>query len=58
MLHIRQPWLPEFLTELVVRGLRIGGSRVSMQFVRRGARTLANLLAIEGDSLQVRIDLT
>lgn len=58
MLHVRQPWLPEFLSELVVRGLRVGDSRVSMQFVRRGARTLANLLAIEGAPLQVRIDLT
>jgi glycogen debranching enzyme len=58
MLHVRQPWLPEFLDELVVRGLRVGNSRVSMQFVRRGARTLANLLAIEGAPLQVRIDLT
>ena len=58
MLHIRQPWLPEFMTELVVRGLRIGGSRVSMQFVRHGPRTLANLLSVEGAPLQVRIDLT
>lgn len=58
MLHIRQPWLPDFMTELVVRGLRIGGSRISMQFVRHGARTLANLLAVEGAPLQVRIDLT
>jgi len=58
MLHVRQPWLPDFLEELVVRGLRVGESRVSMQFVRRGARTLANLLAVEGEPLQVRIDLT
>jgi glycogen debranching enzyme len=58
MLHVRQPWLPEFLDELTVHRLRIGGSRVSMQFVRHGDRTLANLLAVEGAPLQVRIDLT
>jgi glycogen debranching enzyme len=58
ILHIRDPILPDFLGELTVSGLAIGGSRVALQFRRHGSRTLANLLSVEGDSLQVRIELT
>jgi glycogen debranching enzyme len=58
ILHVRDPVLPEFLGELSVSGLAIGGSRVALQFRRHGARTLANLLSVEGDPLQVRIELT
>ena len=56
-LHIREPLLPHFLGELVIHGLRVGGSRLSLQFTRRGDRTLANLLDVEGDPIRVRIDL-
>jgi hypothetical protein len=56
-LHIREPLLPPFLGELVIHGMQIGGSRLSLQFTRRGDRTLANLLDIEGEPLRVRIDL-
>ena len=56
-LHIREPLLPTFLNELVMHGLRVGGSRLSLQFTRRGNRTLANLLDVEGDPIRVRIDL-
>jgi glycogen debranching enzyme len=58
ILHIRDPVLPDFLGELTVSGLAIGGSRVALQFRRHGTRTLANLLSVEGDPLQVRIELT
>lgn len=57
-LHIREPLLPPFLRRLVINGMQIGGSRVSLQFTRRGNRTLANLLDVEGDPLRVRIDLS
>jgi hypothetical protein len=57
-LHIREPLLPPFLRRLVIDGMQIGGSRVSLQFTRRGRRTLANLLDVEGDPLRVRIDLS
>jgi len=57
-LHIREPLLPPFLRRLVIEGMQIGGSRVSLQFTRRGNRTLANLLDVEGDPLRVRIDLS
>jgi glycogen debranching enzyme len=56
-LHIREPLLPPFLRRLVIEGMQIGNSRVSLQFTRRGKRTLANLLDVEGDPLRVRIDL-
>jgi glycogen debranching enzyme len=58
ILHIRDPLLPDFLGELTVSGLAIGGSRVALQFRRHGSRTLANLLSVEGDPLQVRIELS
>jgi glycogen debranching enzyme len=58
ILHVRDPVLPDFLSELTVSGLAIGGSRVALQFRRHGTRTLANLLSVEGDPLQVRIELS
>jgi glycogen debranching enzyme len=58
VLHIRDPVLPDFLSDLTVSGLPIGGTRVALQFRRHGNRTLANLLALEGDPLQVRIELS
>jgi len=58
ILHIRDPVLPDFLGELTVSHLAIGGSRVALQFRRHGTRTLANLLSVEGDPLQVRIELS
>ncbi|MGH7648436.1 MAG: amylo-alpha-1,6-glucosidase [Gemmatimonadaceae bacterium] len=57
-LHIREPLLPPFLRRLVIEGMQVGSSRVSLQFTRRGKRTLANLLDVEGDPLRVRIDLS
>jgi glycogen debranching enzyme len=58
VLHVRDPVLPDFLNEITVTGLPIGGTRVSLQFRRHGTRTLANLLSLEGDRLQVRIELS
>jgi glycogen debranching enzyme len=58
VLHVRDPVLPDFLSELTITGLAIGGSRVALQFRRHGTRTLANLLGVEGDPLQVRIELS
>jgi len=56
-LHIREPLLPPFIHELLIEGLAIGGSRVALQFTRRGTRTLANLLDVEGDPVHVTIEL-
>jgi glycogen debranching enzyme len=57
VLHIRNPVLPDFLDELTLSGMTVGDARVSLQFRRHGDRTLANLLAVEGGALQVRIEL-
>jgi glycogen debranching enzyme len=57
MLHIRDPQLPDFLRELTVSGLRVGGSRVTMQFVREHGQTVAKLLAVEGNPLKVTVEL-
>jgi glycogen debranching enzyme len=57
VLHIRDPRLPDFLNELTVTGLRVGRSRVALQFRRHGDRTLANLLGVDGAPLHVRIEL-
>lgn len=57
MLHVRAPALPDFLDELTITGLAVGGSRLSLQFRRHGERTLANLLGISGEPMQVRIEL-
>lgn len=56
-LHIRNPVLPDFLDELTVENLRVGNSRVSLQFSRYLERTLANLLTVSGDPLKVQIEL-
>jgi glycogen debranching enzyme len=57
VLHVRNPVLPDFLDELTVSRLAVGRSRVSLQFRRHGDRTLAHLLEVSGEPLQVRIEL-
>ncbi len=57
VLHIRNPVLPDFLHELTVSRLRIGGSFVTLHFWRRADRTLVNLLEVAGEPIQVRIEL-
>ncbi|HSA56142.1 MAG TPA: glycogen debranching N-terminal domain-containing protein [Gemmatimonadaceae bacterium] len=57
LLHIRNPVLPGFLHDLTITGLPAGRSRVSLRFARHRDRTLVNLLEVEGDPIQVRIEL-
>jgi glycogen debranching enzyme len=58
ILHVRNPVLPDFLSELTLSELTVGGSKVSLQFKKHGERTLANLLSISGKPLQVQIELS
>jgi glycogen debranching enzyme len=58
VLHIADPVLPDFLDDLTISDLVIGRSKVSLQFKKHEHRTLANLLSISGEPLQVRIELT
>ncbi|MBZ5490619.1 MAG: hypothetical protein LAO76_06780 [Acidobacteriia bacterium] len=54
-LNIVNPALPEFLEHLSIRNMRVGGSRVGLDFTRRGERTFCNVVDIEGDKLLVNV---
>jgi glycogen debranching enzyme len=54
-LNIVNPTLPEFLDNLSIRNMRIGNSRVGLDFARRGDRTFCNVVEIEGDKLLVNV---
>lgn len=54
-LTIVNPTLPEWLDSLCVRNLRVGNSRVTLDFTRRGDKTFCNVVDIEGDKLLVNI---
>jgi glycogen debranching enzyme len=54
-LNVVNPALPPWVDYLNVRNLRIGGSRVGLDFTRRADRTFCNVVDIEGDKLLVNI---
>ena len=54
-LNIINPQLPEWLEWLHMRNLRIGNSRVGLDFTRRGDRTYCNVVDVEGDKLAVNV---
>jgi glycogen debranching enzyme len=54
-LNIVTPTLPPFLDQLNIRNMRVGGSRVDLDFNRRGDRTFCNVVNIEGDKLLVNV---
>jgi hypothetical protein len=54
-LNIVNPTLPEFLDSLKVRNMRVGDTRVGLDFERRGERTFCNVVDIEGDKLLVNV---
>lgn len=54
-LNIVNPVLPPFLDQLNVRNLQVGGSRVDLDFTRRGERTFCNVVDISGDKLLVKV---
>ena len=54
-LHIVNPALPDWLGEFRVRNLRIGRSRVGLDFTRRGERTYCNVVDVEGEKLLVNV---
>jgi glycogen debranching enzyme len=57
VLHVRNPMLPAFIRELTISGMAIGRSRVSLHFAWHGDRTIVNLVGMEGEPIQVRIEL-
>ncbi len=54
-LNIVNPELPEWLDHLHLRNLRVGNSRVGLDFTRRGNRTFCNVVDVEGDKLLVNV---
>jgi len=54
-LNIINPQLPDWLGHLHIRNLRIGNSRVGLDFTRRDQRTFCNVVDITGDKLLVNV---
>ncbi len=54
-LNIINPVLPDWLDHLHIRNLRIGKSRVGLDFSRRGERTFCNVVDVEGEKLVVNV---
>ncbi len=54
-LNIVNPSLPGFMDHLSIRNMRVGGSRVGLDFTRRGERTFCNVVDIDGDKLLVNV---
>jgi glycogen debranching enzyme len=54
-MNIVNPSLPDFIDQLSIRNMRVGESRVGLDFSRRGDRTFCNVVDIEGDKLLVNV---
>lgn len=54
-LNIVNPELPEWLNCLRIRNLRIGNSRVGLDFTRHRERTFCNVVEVEGERLLVNV---
>jgi glycogen debranching enzyme len=54
-LNIINPQLPDWLGHLHIRNLKIGNSRVGLDFTRRDHRTFCNVVDISGDKLLVNV---
>ena len=57
-LAIIDPHLPGFLNCLLIENLRVGSTRVTLEFKRVGERTHCNVLDVQGDALKVSIVLS
>ncbi|HLY42591.1 MAG TPA: glycogen debranching N-terminal domain-containing protein [Terracidiphilus sp.] len=54
-LKIVHPNLPPFLNELSIDELRVGNSRVWLEFLRRDGRTACHLTRLEGEKISVNM---
>jgi glycogen debranching enzyme len=54
-LNIVNPRLPEWLDTLQIRNMRVGESRVGLDFSRRGDRTFCNVVDVQGEKLAVNV---
>lgn len=54
-LNIINPELPDWLDHLRIRNLRVGNSRVGLDFTRHRERTFCNVVDVEGERLLVNV---
>ena len=54
-LNIVNPELPAWLSRLQIRNLRIGQSRIALDFIRDAERTYCNVVSVDGDQLLVNV---
>jgi len=54
-LNIVNPELPPFLDFLRIQNMRVGNTRVDLEFTRSQNRTFCNIIGIEGDKLLVNV---
>ncbi|MCI0353379.1 MAG: hypothetical protein L0Z53_28505 [Acidobacteriales bacterium] len=54
-LNIVNPVLPPWLDYMQIRNLRVGNSRVGLDFTRRGDRTFCNVVDVQGEKLLVNV---
>lgn len=54
-LNIVNPILPDWLDFLKIRNLRIGDSRVALDFTRQGHRTFCNVVDVSGEKLLINV---
>ena len=50
---IDHPHLPPFVQRLRIDDLRVGSTRLSLEFVRRGTETRWDVVDVQGDGLRV-----
>jgi len=54
-LKVVNPQLPHFLNKLAIDELRVGKSRVWLEFQRHDSRTFCNVTRLEGEQLSISI---
>lgn len=54
-LQITDPALPPFLDWMHIRNLRVGKSRVSLEFSQHEGRTFCNVVDVQGEALRVSV---
>jgi glycogen debranching enzyme len=54
-LNIVNPVLPGWLDFLRIRNLRIGNSRVALEFTRQGQRSFCNVMDVSGEKLLINV---
>jgi len=53
--NIVNPSLPEWLDYLRIRNLRVGNTRIGLDFARQGKRTFCNVVEVEGEKMFINV---